>query len=187
MSGYLFAFSLIILGLGLGLRGAASSLSKLGSLRSEIATREQQVVDAGATQATREQWLQAEAQVPDLAAFHREWRPEIERSRDLAGITQRVNAEAEALQLPVQEQRTEENRALNGTGPAVSAVGTVSTIRYSVAVTGDLATTLRWLGRIEEVLPLARVERVDLTPSQDWVVLRCTLAIPQLKLDSATP
>lgn len=178
MSRYLPAFALLALAVLLGVRGAVSSVNRLGSLRAGIAEAGQQITVAEAAVATREGWLVAEARVADLGEFHRVWGPEIERLRDLAAITQRVNSEAETLQLPVQEQRTEDPRANPAPSGSSSPSGKLVALRYSVAVTGDLVSALRWLGRIEEVLPLARTERVELTPSQDWVVLRCTLAIP---------
>jgi hypothetical protein len=178
MTRYLPAFGVLLLALLLGVKGALSSVSRLGSLRAGIADTAAQIELTRSTATVREQWLVAEARVANLGEFDRTWGPEISRLRDLAAITQRVNGEAERLQLPVQEQRTEDPRA--NASPKAPSPGSSPTIalRYSVAVTGDLVSALRWLGSVEEVLPLARAERVELTPSQDWVVLRCTLAIP---------
>jgi hypothetical protein len=180
MSRYLPAFAVLLLAVLVGVKGALSSVTRLGSLRAGIADASRQIALGQSSVAVREQWLLAEARVSDLGEFDRSWGPEIDRLRDLSAITQRVNAEAEGLQLPVQEQRTEDPRANALPKGASVPPGTSVALRYSVAVTGDLISALRWLGRVEEVLPLARAERVELTPSQDWVVLRCTLAIPDV-------
>ncbi|MBN2069454.1 MAG: hypothetical protein JW739_07440 [Opitutales bacterium] len=121
--------------------------------------------------------LKAQLGDDDPAAFEVSFGQTLRSMQDVAQIAQSINRQAESLLIPIQEQRTGDVLLPGRPG---SNITQISAHTYTISLLGQFKDCLTWLGVVEDMYPMARIEHISMTPSGELINLRCSLVFPRV-------
>jgi hypothetical protein len=166
-------FVLVVVGVT---RLAEDSFFRYQTINNDLMYKEVAAVTTSKSIEYKTAQLKAQLGTADAQTFQQNFGVALRSMQDVSQIAQSINRQAETLFIPIQEQKTGE---LTLPGRVASTLKQIQAHTYSIALTGDFKDCLTWIGIIEDMYPLARIEKTRMTPSGEMINLSCSIVFPR--------